>query len=104
MKTEESDIQKACLDALLASGKVAFAHVTTNGKVRLAKGGWLNLGFKGQLDIAGMLKDGRHFEIEIKRPGFQPSEDQENHMLLIRKHGGVAGWATNVDEALEVIG
>lgn len=64
---------------------------------------WIRVGRKGVLDIKGMLKGGRYFEIEAKRPGEKPDENQLKRIDHIRKGGGISGYFTSADEALALL-
>lgn len=64
---------------------------------------YITVGQKGHLDISGMLKGGRYFEIEAKRPGEKPDERQLQRIEHIRKGGGISGYFTSVEEALALL-
>lgn len=64
------------------------------------------------LDVEGKLTDGRPFGIECKRPGWKPAksgatfereERQRERIAEIRRLGGVAGFASSVEQAMEVL-
>jgi len=59
--------------------------------------------FAGDADLYGCFR-GRHFEIEVKRPGCEPSDLQRARLADWRNSGALAGWATSVAEALAVLG
>lgn len=83
---------------------VAYAKVNTSGKVKGRAGHWITLGnYPGLSDIDGMLKDGRHFAIEVKQPKKKPTAEQQEFIDLVNSYGGVAGVATDVNEALRII-
>ncbi len=60
-------------------------------------------GVRGDADLFGSL-GGRHFEIEVKRPGKVPTELQAARLAEWRASGAMAGSATNVAEALAILG
>lgn len=64
---------------------------------------WIRVGRKGVLDIKGMLKGGLYFEIEAKRPGEKPDENQLKRIDHIRKGGGISGYFTSAEEALALL-
>lgn len=51
----------------------------------------------------GAQVDGHHFEIELKRPGQQPTRLQEQRLAEWRAAGAAAGSATSPEEALQII-
>lgn len=56
----------------------------------------------GVPDIIGVL-NGRFIAIEVKVPGERPSKLQELTLSRIRAAGGIAGWATSVEESGEIL-
>lgn len=65
------------------------------------------------LDIEGVLKDGRRFGLECKRPDwkaatrgerYEREQRQWERIQEIRKLGGRAGFVRSVDEAMRVLG
>jgi hypothetical protein len=59
--------------------------------------------YAGDADLYGCFR-GRHFEIEVKRPGKEPTDLQRARLEDWRAAGALAGWATSVAEALAVLG
>jgi hypothetical protein len=59
--------------------------------------------FAGDADLYGSLR-GRHFEIEVKRPGQVPTALQAARLIDWRDSGALAGCATSVREALAILG
>ncbi len=53
----------------------------------------------GASDLIGVGPGGRFTAYEVKRPGEEPSSDQEVFLSLVRKFGGNAGWGTSTLEA-----
>lgn len=107
----ESDIQQDVVKMLCLHPKVAWCMVITTGKFKV-KGGYVTTGhyidetqrrFSGMSDITGQLKDGRFLAIETKQPGEKPTDIQRYFMDLVRKNGGVSGWADNVEDAKIII-
>lgn len=97
-KGKEGVIQKDAVDALNKLDVIAFAYTTSAGRYRIAgRGSWLTVGFKGLSDICGMLSDGRHLAIEVKRPGETPTDEQIDHIIRVLLNGGVAFWIDTVD-------
>lgn len=61
--------------------------------------GW---GFAGEPDLYGSVR-GRHFEIEVKRPGSRLTLLQELRLAEWRASGAITGVAHSVDEALAIV-
>jgi Holliday junction resolvase len=59
-------------------------------------------GRKGEPDILGSIH-GRFVAIEVKQPGKRPTKIQEARLRQWRDAGGVALWATSVDEVKEAL-
>lgn len=86
--------------ALNAEGVMVMKHHVDN---RAARTG-LGLGVADLICIVPPF--GRFLAIEVKRPGYSPSdvrEVQKRWLPLVRRHGGVAGIATSVEEALALL-
>ena len=61
-------------------------------------------GVAGDPDLYGAV-DGRHFEIEVKRPGGEaPTPLQEARLRQWTAAGALAGVARSVEEALRIVG
>lgn len=63
-------------------------------------------GMAGDPDLYGTM-NGRHFEIEVKRPGdpsSQLTELQTKRLLEWKMAGAITGVARTVDEALAILG
>lgn len=58
---------------------------------------------KGVTDLIGMLRDGRWFCIEVKRPNENPTQDQAEFMSLVLSGGGVSGIAETWRDAKKII-
>jgi len=83
---------------------VVFAYVTTTGTVKGYKGGRpFKTGFPGLCDIIGMQPGGRLFGIEVKQVGEKITDVQLETIDNINKHGGTAGVAYNVEDALDIL-
>ena len=103
MAKGERGIQTAIMNALFAHPKVAWAYVTTIGLFKGRGGQRINVGFPGQSDILGQMKDGRFLAIEVKQPGKVPTEDQYKFLDLVSKNNGVSGWADNIEDAIKIV-
>lgn len=56
----------------------------------------------GTPDICACIQ-GRWLSIECKRPGFKPDPLQLHHLQLIHKAGGLATWATSVEQVIAFV-
>lgn len=102
----EQPIKKAIERALNASGRVLVSvnnggaqKSEHKGKKRFVKYG---LG-KGSADLVGLLRSGRYFAFEVKRPGKKPTPHQRAWLAKIRQWGGFAAWGTSVGEAMAAL-
>lgn len=102
-KLSESDIQTGIMSNILFHPFVVWAHVTTSGKMKGRGGHWITLGFPGLSDIIGQTRDGRMLAIEVKKPGEDATDVQQEFIDNVNKYGGRAGVAHNVIEAFDVI-
>ena len=57
----------------------------------------------GDPDLFGCY-DGRHFEIEVKRPGAKPTPRQQQRLKEWALAGARVGVAHSVEEALDIVG
>lgn len=58
----------------------------------------------GTSDILGCLPGGRFFALEAKRPGKKATLKQQAFLESVREIGGIAGVASSIEEAAEVLG
>jgi len=63
------------------------------------------MGVAGDPDLYGSI-NGRHFEIEVKRPdgASQPTELQCQRLREWEQSGAITGVARSIDDALEILG
>lgn len=100
----EREIQNAVMDVLGRHPLVAWVYVISVGTYRGHSGGRpIKIGFPGQADIMGQMKDGRILAIEVKKPGQKPRADQYEFLQLVSRHNGLAGWCDSAESALAVI-
>lgn len=59
-------------------------------------------GVAGDPDLYGAV-NGRHFEIEVKRPGAAPTPLQEARLRQWTAAGALAGVARSVEDALRIL-
>lgn len=97
--TKEKTVKQKIREALRADPRVAFVWNEISGQF-----GDLRVGFVGKPDLVGMLKGGALFAIETKRAhGGITSLAQTACIEMIIEHGGKAGVASSVQEALAII-
>lgn len=96
----ETPIKARIRAAVIEAGCIVWVH---DVDYRLGKTG---LG-KGTSDLICIVPpQGRFLGIEVKRPGYSPSDvrpDQRSFLAAVRKFGGVAGIATDVASALALV-
>lgn len=85
--SKEQDIQKAICKYLESLGNTIATVYTAAGIYSR----------KGVPDIFACLK-GRYLQIEVKKPGEVPTKAQETFMEGINNCGGIAFYATSVQE------
>ena len=79
-------------------------------KKALAERGWLVFKVHGnafqESGFPDLLcwKTGIPAAIEVKQPGKEPTKLQLHQLERLKNHGVIAGWATSVEEALELLG
>lgn len=98
----EKHVLAGALKALSRDPRVALVERTQSGLFQEGNR-FIRVGSRGKLDITGMLKGGRYFEIEAKRPGEKPDERQALRIAFVRQHGGIAGYFTSAAEALALL-
>lgn len=95
--TPERDVQAACLAILRGFGCVAHRRNTgAMSGAHKGKAWFVRFGEPGAADVWALMPDGRHLELEVKRPGQYPTLDQVH---WLRTHNGigssVAFWVDN---------
>jgi hypothetical protein len=96
----EAPIKARIRAALIDAGCIVWVH---DVDYRLGKTG-LGRGTSDLICIVPPL--GRFLGVEVKRPGYSPSDvraDQIAWLAAVRKFGGVSGIATNEAEALALV-
>ena len=62
------------------------------------------IGGKGGADLIGIRRrDGRFVAVEVKAPGNKPRAEQVQFLDMVRRCGGIALWADNVEAVREAI-
>lgn len=102
MRKEETALQNRIIAALCLNGCVARNH--TVGNFFTKYGSEIKIGTKGESDIMGhRISDGKAFYIEVKLPGEEPREDQQEFLDAMRNAGALSGCAHSIKEALEIV-
>lgn len=106
----EAEVQKAIITYLCANPKVCLVERHNSGAV--TDGNYYvqfhhiygSMGKRvRKADICGLLRDGRMFAIEVKRPPFtgprnEREVEQGNYLELVRSCGGIGIFAVSVDD------
>lgn len=88
-------------ETALVSGIIAALREIPGCVVRKRHGtAW---GVAGDPDLYGSI-NGRHFEIEVKRRGQEPTPLQQARLAEWRRSGALVGVAHSVEEALRILG
>ena len=64
---------------------------------------FIRFGRAGESDLWGILPNGQHLEIEVKRPGNKPTEHQLRWLKEMHQLGCVAIWGDNANDVERVI-
>ncbi len=106
----EKDIKKEIFNSLRAHPLVLEVSVVgvSSGRMVRPDGSrtvWRRWGEAGTPDIVGRLKDLRRFRIEVKTPARRNTVSPEQRERLVETiaAGGLAGVATSVEEAFEIV-
>jgi len=102
----EQPLERQVLAAILSAFKsVPWIHLIRRnvGLYFTADGRRVYHGTPGQADIYGFLRDGKHVEIEVKRPGGKLSDDQERWREFCERFGMVYVVARSVGDVREAL-
>ncbi len=70
------------------------------GKSAKGKSWYVRFSTPGQSDLWGIHpKTGRHIEIEVKREGEEPNDNQRDWLNSCREKGAIAFWADSTEMA-----
>jgi hypothetical protein len=101
----ESEVLALCLDWL---NTIPLISCWRNNVVAVAKEAtetskrrFIRAGQKGQADITGVGPAGIRIEIEVKRKGKVPSDDQKDWLGRMQRHGGLAFYADSIEMCVE---
>lgn len=104
---QEAAVQRAIIDRLRFCGVLAV-HVPNEGKRSVMAG----LRLKGEglrpgwPDLLCYSSDGKHALLEVKRPGWRPSDVSENQRAChaeLRRRGHLVAVVASQDEAVAVL-
>ena len=101
-KPLERDVLKQIIHVLRHDPRVVRVERNQSGVFQDGNR-YVKVGRRGDPDIGGMLKGGRTFAIEVKRPGFNPDPLQQKRLDEIAAAGGLAGCAHSVEEAVLIV-
>ena len=101
MATAETNISNAIMVALSAAGHLVWRNNT--GILPGPNGRPVKFGLcPGSSDIVGICADGKFLGIEVKTPVGRVSPAQSAFIAAVRRHGGRAGVARSVADALAI--
>ena len=102
-KPLERDVLKAIVEYFALVLKVQLHRRNTGamkGRSGTGKAWFVRFSSPGQADLWGIQpQTGRHIEIEVKRPGQTPSDDQSAWLASCRECGAIAFWADSPEMA-----
>ena len=107
----EHDVQVSILALLRRHPKVAKAIRYNSGRFRLIGVGglpdrWFSANdCQGHSDIAGVLKGGRAFYLEVKKPGksSKPGDAQDTFLCEMAFAGALAAEVSSVDQVVKLL-
>ena len=101
MATKETNLMNAMMVALSEAGCLVFRNNT--GVLPGPNGRPIKFGLcNGGSDLIGICADGRFLGIEVKPPVGRVSPAQTAFIAAVRRHGGRAGVARSVEDALAI--
>jgi len=80
-----------------------YRELVARGVLKQADARFMRFGFPGQPDITGQLRDGRRLEVEVKREGERPTDDQQAVLDAVNGAGGVGFVAYRVEDCMEAL-
>lgn len=102
MSRSEANVLNDIMVALSQAGCIVWRNNT--GQLPDATGRPIKFGLCiGSSDIIGICADGRFLAVECKSKTGRATEAQERFIAAVRKAGGRAGVARNVDDALRIL-
>ena len=101
MATAETNLSNSIMVALSAAGCLLWRQNT--GAMRDTSGRLVRYGLcTGSADLIGISHDGVFLAVEVKTPTGRVSPAQTAFIAAVRRHGGRAGVARSVEDALAI--
>jgi hypothetical protein len=99
----ESDVQKSIMDwvNLMPGFRLWRRNLGALKAEHNGKKYFVRFGVTGMADLEGIGPGGLHIEIEVKRPGKKPTDEQKAWLQQCRDQGAIAFWADNLDSAVD---
>jgi len=99
----EADIQRSIMLALSQAGCLIWRN--NSGILKNPAGIPIKFGIgnPGGSDLIGIAPGGRFIAIEVKTPKGRATPEQIRFIEAVKKHGGIAGIARSVEDALSLI-
>lgn len=98
--TPEKAIQRAIIDWLNTIPAIKCWRQNTGAVTAKYKGRtrFVRYGQPGQSDIGGIISPhGVMLQIEVKRPGNKPTDDQYEWLEMVRRAAGIAFWSDSLE-------
>lgn len=101
VKRSEANIQNDIWIALSQAGCLVWRNNT--GVLKDKTGRPIKFGLcKGSSDLVGVAPDGRFLAVEVKTATGRIRPEQEAFIAAVKRNGGRAGIARNVQDALDI--
>lgn len=100
----ERDLVGPIIQVLNFHEKVGGAWRANSGKFKVEGERWIVVNFKGCSDILGWLKNGaRLLAVEVKRPGENPTPEQQSFIDSVNGDGGLAFVARSISDVQKAL-
>lgn len=100
---ERENVLNPVMEILKHHPKVAWRVRINSGAYKTPDGRFIRFGFPGCPDILGQMCDGRILMIECKSESGQLTAEQKAVLANVIKHGGCAGMARCVADAIRIV-
>lgn len=98
----EKDVLAEVLKVLRLDPRVGYVWRQTSGTF-MDGDRYIKAGPKGMPDVLGVLKGGRFFAIEVKRPGGKPEPHQQQRIDHFKQLGAISGYCWSAESALALL-